>query len=167
MELITAETNLDYLITPLRLHMDDYTEPFTYSDSFLRTHLVFAVKSLAPRWNYRYLLDTNNNVTRNSHHTYLFPDPPLVQYSDDRAIVLQAAIDIKSPLVYTHSQSAVSWKDDEVSFTNISGHTSLAESLKRDLEELERLLPSARSRLAQPIKQSLPGFMNPPNEYEG
>jgi len=167
MELITNETNLDYLITPLRLHIGDYEDEFTYTDAFLRTHLVYAVKALGPRWNYKYLIDADNAVSRNPHRAYLFASPPIIEYSDERAIILQAAIDIKSPIVYTRSMTTVQWKDEEVSYSNTVGHTALADSLKKDLEELESLFPPPRKRLAQPKKQSLPGFENPPNQYEG
>lgn len=166
--LISGTTNIDYLITALRLHLNDETEPYTFTDTVLRTRLVYAVKALMPRWNNKYLINEDTNyVERNPHVTYLFADPPLVQHQDERPIVLQASIDVKNSLIYTSSWNIGSWKDDEVSYSNIEGSKSVNESLNRDIEELKALLPDARKRLAQPSKQSLPGFDYPPNEYEG
>ncbi len=168
MSLITTPTNLDYLITPLRLHLNDNSSPYTYSDDELRTRLVYAVKALMPRWNYRYLInDSTNNVYRNPHCVFLFSSPPIIQHGDERPIILQAAIDIKVAVVYTNSQTAGTWKDEEISYSNVEGIRVMKESLNRDIEELNALLPVGRKRLAQPVKQSLPGFMNPPNVYEG
>jgi hypothetical protein len=168
MALITTETNLDYLITALRLQINDAEEPYTFSDDFLRTHLVNAVKALMGRWNNKYLINnTTNYVERNPYIAFQFPEPPVVQHSDERSIVLQAAINLKRAYVYNSSQSAVSWKDDEVSYSNLGSIKAIRESLSDDMAELDLLLPTARTRLAQTRKQSLLGFDNPPNEFEG
>jgi hypothetical protein len=168
MALITTPTNLDYLFTALRLHINDNTEPYTFSDDELRTRLVYAVKALQPRWNYKYLVDADNNTSRNPNVTYLFPDPPTVEYGDERPIVLQAAIDMLSAQIKSSSQSAVSWKDDEVSFSNISGNKMLEDALIRDIAELQSLVPLPSMRLASTRKQSLKGFSwEVGNDYEG
>lgn len=168
MSLITTPTNLDYLITPLRLHIFDTTEPYTFSDDELRTQLVYAVKALMPRWNNRYLINADTNyVERNPNGSYQFPDPPVIQSPDERPIILQAAIDVKGSFLYSSSQGAVSWKDDEVSYSNTNSIKAMEAGLLRDIAELESILPIARKRLAQASKQSLPGFENDYNSYEG
>lgn len=168
MELITTPTNLDYLISSLRLHISDTTEPYTYTDEELRTRLVNAVKTLMYRWNYKYIIDENNNATRNPNVVFLFPEPPTIQYADEIPIVLQASIDIKSAVLFnTANTTGASWKDDEISFSNNEGLRALSESLQRDKDILEGILPTARERLAQPKKQSLPGFTPETNPYEG
>lgn len=168
MALITEATNLDYLITPLRLHINDIETPYTYNTDVLRTRLVYAVKALSGRWNNRYLINNDTNyIERNPYTTYLVGDPPLIQHADERAIILQAAIDIKSAFLYGTSGNYSSWKDDEISVTNSNVGQLYESSLKRDLEELNALLPVAGKRLAAPIKQSLPGFESHYNEYEG
>lgn len=169
MALITDPTNLDYLITPLRLTIGDFDEPYTYSDDNLRTRLTYAVKALAPRWNNKYLINNDTNyVERNPNTTYLMSDPPLIQYSDERPIILQAAIDIINTALYTLSATAVSWKDDEVSYSNKDSLVAYQASLMRYLNELDSLLPAAQQRLASTRKSSLPGFTwAVGNEYEG
>lgn len=169
MALITDATNLDYLITPLRLHIGDLEEPYTYSDDELRTRLVYAVKALAPRWNYKYLINNDTNyIERNINTVYLFAEPPLLQYSDERAIILQASIDIKNTALYLLSASTVSWKDDEVSYSNKDSMVSYQAGLLRDLEELMGILPAAGKQLVSARKSSLKGFtIEVGNTYEG
>lgn len=169
MALITDPTNLDYLITPLRLTIGDFNTPYVYSDDELRTRLTYAVKALSPRWNNKYLINnTTNYVERNPNTIYLMADPPLIQVGDERPIILQAAIDILNAVLYTLSASAVSWKDDEVSFSNKDSLVAYQASLARYLNELEGLLPIGTKRLAAARKASLPGFtLAIGNEYEG
>lgn len=169
MALITDPTNLDYLITPLRLHIGGNTPPYTYSSDELRTHLVYAVKALAGRWNNRYIINsTTNYAERNPYLSYGFTDPPLIQFSDERAIILQASIDIKGTDSYLSGANAVSWKDDEVSYSNLESVKQRENSLLRDILELNNILPVAGKRLAGPRKASLPGFTEyVGNTYEG
>src|SRR5574341_745094 len=171
MALITTPTNIDYLITPLRVHISDLTEPHTYSDDLLRTTLTYGVKALMSRWNSRYLVnDTTNYIERNPNIVFDFPAPPIIQHKDERAIILQSSIDLKSSVIYNQSVTnsmGVSWKDDEISYSDQNRSVALLDSLKRDIEELAGLLPVGRQRLAQAKKQSLMGFINPPNSFEG
>jgi hypothetical protein len=168
MALITSTTNLDYLITPVRLQINDFDLPYTYSDDLLRTRLVYGVKALMSRWNNKYLINNDtNNIERNPNVPYLFPDPPLVQAMDERPIILQAAIGVESALISSLSASAVTWKDDEVSYSNKDSIAFQQAALLRDLAELEALLPVAGKRLAQAKRGDLPGFSLPYDRYEG
>ena len=53
--MITTPTNLDQYIDDLRLYIGDMNEAL-YSDNYLRTALVNAVRYLSRRWNNRYLI---------------------------------------------------------------------------------------------------------------
>ena len=168
MALITSTTNLDYLIDPLRVHLGDFTVPYTYTDNELRTRIVYAVKTLMNRWNNKYLINnTTNNVSRNGNWKYLLASPPIIQHNDERPIILQASIDLKQARLSTNAATGGSWKDDEVSYSNVAGLESMKADLMKEVEELDGILGKARERLAQPKKHSLKGFENPPNIYEG
>lgn len=52
---IVYPTNIDYLLDEVRLHIGD-TESTLFSDSLVRSSLVFAVKSAYKRWGGRYLV---------------------------------------------------------------------------------------------------------------
>jgi hypothetical protein len=162
---VSTVTNLDYLIDWLRLHLGD-TEPasYRYTDEWLRTSLVMSVKALMKWWNYKYLIDDDNNVERNSNYTYLFASPPIVERGDERAIILMASIIIKEGSLEDASWSIGSWRDAEIAYSNIEGSRAKSSSIQRDFEELNGMMSPPKKRLAQPVKGDLPGFIG--NEYE-
>lgn len=167
---ITVASDLDYLMDGLRVHLWDLNTPPTYSDGFLRFALLAGLKLLMPRWNSRYVPRYENDywyVDRNPNDEFEFPPPPSIQYGDERPIILAAAISIKTGLLFTIGGNAVSWRDEEISFSNLTGAELQKESVIRDWEELNKLVPERRQRLARPRKQSLLGFRSPSNSFEG
>jgi hypothetical protein len=163
---ITEATDLDYLIPALRMHIGD-PNATVYTDNFLKRALVMGFYLVQPRWNFRYLMDANYTVTRNPNTTFLHASPPVILYADERPIYVAAAIALRSGLIWTAGSDAVSWKDEEVSFSNISGAKMREAAFIRDWDELHQMLPERRNRLAPATRQELPGFKNPPNIYEG
>ncbi len=167
---ITIATDVDFLIPDLRLHIWDYTEPYAFSDDMLKFCLIAGLKMLMPRWSYRYIPTesaTSWSVTRSAEEDFPLDYPPVIMYHDERPIVLAAAIMLKSGKIYTASWDTVSWRDDEVSYSNITGGKMAEGSLLRDMDELDRLIPARGKRLAQAKKQSLLGFSSATNEFEG
>ena len=169
---LTSTTDLDYLLPALRMHMWDTTEPYTYSDDMLKRALLIGVKSLMARWNSRYIpsynAGTDNwDVSRNPDDSFRHTSPPVIMYMDERPIVLAAAVAINSGLIYQVAGNAVSWKDEEVSYSNITGAKLTEASVMRDIDELSKLVPDRRKRLATPTKGELIGFRYNPNVYEG
>ncbi len=162
---ITTVTNLDYLIDGLRLKIGD-TEPTTYryTDDWLRTTLVLAVKNLQRYWRFKYLIDVDNNAYRNPLYVFDVPEPPIIQNSDEYLITLMAAIIILEGSLENSAWDAVSWKDNEISFSNLERFRTKNSMLDRMVQELNSLILPPTKRLARPSKQSLPGYLN--NEYE-
>jgi len=161
---ITESTNIDYLIDDLRLHLGDYTVPYRYLDEWLRTALVASVKSLSKRWQYKYLVDTDNNVERNSTYTFTFSEPPIIEKGDEWPIILQASIIIKGGALEESAWDVGSWRDAEIAVSNIEGGKMRTTSLQRDMDELDDLLKPASKRLGRTAKGSLPGYKN--NVYD-
>lgn len=157
---ITVVTELDYLIPQARIILGDVTEgSYRYSDDYVKTALVCAVKALGPRWKYRYTLNTSYEVSRN--HTFLtftYAEPPIIQRFDEFPICLQASIFIKSGAIQESSWEVGSWADDEIRYSNIQAAASRDGSLARDIAWLESILPTRGKKLARTSKQSLPGF---------
>ena len=148
-----SSSNLDYLIDSLRLHLGDISSPYRYADEWLRTSLVISVKALQRWWNYKYLIDDDDNVDRNDNYSdYLFSEPPIVERGDEKPIVLMASIIIKEGSLEDNSWAVGSWRDAKMG------------SIQRDWEELTNMLKPPVKRLAQPRKGSLPGYKN--NIYE-
>lgn len=139
-------TTLAYLIPQLRRQLSDYTAPYTYSDDVLSGFLLDSIKALGGRWNNRYRVATVDSVSdlvvRNSS-TYLFEfsEPPVIQYQDERAVVLQASIFIKSSTKWSESGSAVTWRDDEISYSNLESARQRSSTLQDDINELNKLFP--------------------------
>lgn len=177
---ITTESDLDYLLGSLRIHLGDFTSPYTYSDGFLRKSLVDAFKSLGNRWQRRYNLLVSGysvvsgfdlgyySVERNLDK-YVFQDeePPIIMLDDERPLVLMAAINIKRGVLQNISLTLGSWRDDEISQSNIESGKALETSLTLDVNELESILPSRAKKLARASKQSLLGFDSIRNTFEG
>jgi len=168
---LTSTSDLDYLIDYLRIHLGDTSSTFTYSNDTLKLVLLAGLKMLMPRWNSRYVptynASTENwDVARSATDIFTHASPPIIMYGDERPILLAAAIALKSGLIYTVGSNAVSWRDDEVSFSNMTGAKMQEASLLRDWEELGRLVPERRQRLARSKKGELLGYKFPPNRWE-
>lgn len=139
-------TTLAYLIPQLRRQLSDYTEPYTYSDAVLSGFLLDSIKALGNRWNNKYRVaevDGVSDLVIRNGNTYLFQfsQPPVIQYQDERAVVLQASILIKSSTKWSESGSAVTWKDDEVSYSNLESARQRSSTLQDDIDELNKLFP--------------------------
>lgn len=178
---IAAESGIDYLIGSLRTHLGDVAAPFQFSDGLLRKSLVDGIKALTKRWQTRYTvacsgysvisgLDYGTWSVSRTPAGWRFPvdEPPTILVEDERPIVLQAAITIKRGLMQRNALSFGSWRDDEISVSNIAGGDALEKSISRDEAELDEILPPRSQKLAHPRKQSLVGFSSTVlNIYEG
>lgn len=154
---------LEELLSDLRIYLYDIEEPYRYSDGTLIQCLYGAVKLLGRRWRNRYYL-VDGVLMRNPNIVFKFSEPPVISPGDEYVFIVQAAIILKSAVVYDSAWDVASWKDDEVSYSNIQGAKSRDDSLRRDLELLEELL---RQTLIGGIIQPLPGFHAPYNKVEG
>lgn len=139
-------SNLEELITPLRVNIGDISNSPTYSDELLHTILRQAVSALGRRWGDKYYVDTSGVVHRNGGVTFEFSSPPVIQYRDHRPIVLQASIMIKTGKKFSESGNAVSWRDEEFSYSSIESAKQRDSSLRDDVEELNKLLPTRLAR---------------------
>lgn len=162
---ITQETNYDYLIDKLRLHLWDVEEPYRYLDMWLRTALAGSIAALGGWWNYRYELSEDElTVSRSTSVAFIEASPPIIQKSDERAIILRAGLIIKSGTLENLAYNLGSWKDAEIAYSNIQAGKSKESSIAKDWEELENILTPPRKRLVGSDKIGMPGFIG--NDYE-
>lgn len=185
---VAYPSDLDYLIGSLRAHLGDVQSPYTFSDELLRRALVDAVKALSFRWQSRYTISATGtigalnytasgldynyySISRNTvKYIFIDSEPPVIQIGDELPIILQASIIIKSGNLYLGSAAGRfgSWRDDELSYSNIASVTSYRTSLEDDKAKLDEVLPPRTGKLARPSRQSLPGFSSSiGNYYEG
>jgi hypothetical protein len=135
-------------------------------EEWLKTSLVIAAETLMPRWNYKYLLNAFDDVYRNPNHTFMFPEPPVIQRGDVRPVTLMAAIVVKEGSLENQSWNFASWRDAEIAYSNLEASRSKDRSLDRDFAELNSILPERIKRLAQPKKGHLPGYLDNPYEHD-
>lgn len=155
-------TSVDYLIPKLRIHLGDLdSNNYRYLDEWLEAALVAAIESLMVWWGQKYLLTDDDLVYRNKDKTlFQYPEPPVIQRQDVRPIILMAGIIIKGGSLENSAWNLVSWRDTEISFSNLEGGKTRRDLFKQDWEELEEILGTPRKRLAVARKNSLPGFNN-------
>ena len=137
-------SNLEELVSSLRIHIGDVT--MIYSDETLHGVLRDAVSALGKRWHDKYFVDNEGVAHRNPNETFNWSSPPEIQRSDGRAIVLQASIIIKSGIKFSESGSAVSWRDEEISYSNIESARQRSSTLQDDINELNAMFPVKLAR---------------------
>lgn len=155
--MVFKRSNLEELILPLRVQIGDTDLTPTYSDEHLHMVLREAVASLMYRWSDKYYVDNEGVVNRNPDMTFDWSSPPVVQHKDRRAIVLQSSIMIKSGKKFSESGDAVSWRDEEISYSSIEAARQRSSTLDDDITELENLLPG--KKLARPLYGRLYGHI--------
>lgn len=162
---ITSTTDLDYLITSLRWKLGDIdSSAYRYMDEWLRVALVSALKTLQRWWGIRYLIDdTTYVVTRYSGSTFDFDSPPVIQTLDESPIVIMAAILTKEGTLENSSWTTGSWRDAEVSVSNIEGSRVKEAILDKLWNELMMYLTPPTKRLSGIVRTSIPGA----DEYNG
>lgn len=162
-------TTLDYLIPELRFVIGD-TNVTTqrYLDEWLLVALAFAVKKFQRYYRPpKYLINSANEVTRNelsTRFTTVEADEGTIEKMDEPILVTLAAILTLEGSLEQASWNSGSWRDAEISFSNIESGRLKDSNIKRLREELNELILSPTKRLASTDKQSLPGFKD--NEYE-
>jgi hypothetical protein len=165
---VSTISNLDYLIPYLRLKIGDTNSlAYRYTDLWLSTALVAAVDFLGKWWNFKYLLDATNNVYRNPNWTNFIFDVAdgIVEPGDEQVIVVTAAYILLEGSLENSAWDYVSWRDAEISFSNLESSRNRTENLRRLWNELISMLKPPVKRLARTLKGSLPGYING-NEYE-
>lgn len=161
---ISICTELLDIVPSLRVYLGDSEIPYEFSNSLLLEALVEACKGLMHYWNFKYLIDNNDCVSRNPGHTYSIISPPIIQYSDEYAFILLAAIIIKMAKLTDTFWDIGAWKDDEISHSMYKGGTALGKNIRKDWKELQYWL---RKRLYGTNRQSLPGYHLSLNIREG
>jgi len=148
-------SNLSYLIPVLRVKLWDIAAPYRYTDEWLDVALVAAIKSLQRWWANKYLVDsTNTTVSRNPDITFTLAEPPVIETSDERVVILMAAIVVKEGTLENSAWSTSTWRDAEYYVSNIEGAKSRESGLKRDWDELLSIIKPPQKRLSSGARES-------------
>lgn len=159
---VANEKEIYSLIMDLRLHLGDIDPTsYRYLDKWLVKALLASIKSLQRWWGDRYLVNLlTEDVYRGSGSVYFYEAPPVIEDRDVRPIILMASIIIKQGQLENNSWSVGSWRDAEISVSNIEGGRNKVTSLQRDWDELTSLLTLPGRKLAKSVKGRLPGYFN-------
>lgn len=171
--MIVANSDLSYLIPKLRLHIGDL-DGSRFIDDWLNVALIAAFDTLQNWWNYKYIPSTvysgniilEYTVERNPDRVFVYPqDKSVIEPGDERAIILMASIMILSGYLENNAWSLGSWKDYEISVSNIEGSRALREKIKNMYEELSMLYNPPSRKLTSSKRRSLPGYIGNILEY--
>jgi hypothetical protein len=161
---------LDYLIPDVRLKIGDINPAtYRYTDEWITNGLILSVKTLQRYLNYKYLLDSSNEVYRNPNvNSFVFDETTygVVESADEYLIVLMTAIVMLEGSLENSAWDMVSWTDSEIRFTNLDSGKMRDTNLTRLLNELDSLILPPTKRLARARKLSLPGYKDNPFEYK-
>lgn len=160
---------IDYLLPYLRLRVGD-TNPasYRYDDKWLITSLTFGTKLSARYWNNKYLITDKGYVTRNTNTTFLTDESyGTIEDKDEPVIVLLATIVTLEGSLESSAWNIASWKDAEISFSNLESGRIRNDTIRRLHDELNSIVTPPSKKLARTLKGSLPGY-NPSgsNGYE-
>jgi hypothetical protein len=160
---------LDYLIPDLRLKIGDINETkYRYLDEWLVRALIVALKISYRYFGNRYLINSANEVTRNSANAFEFSEADgVIQKKDEPVLVLLAAMTLLDGSLENNAWNVGSWRDSEISVSNIESGRLREGTLNRLWKELESLVTPPSKKLATARKNSLRGYRNNPYEYEG
>ena len=161
-----ATVDPSYLIPDLRLRLGDTTPAtYRYTDEWLKVALLASVKALGLWWKAKYLVDdTLDVVYRNSLVVFSIAEPPVIVQQDEILIILMANLIILEGSLEQTSWNLVSWKDNEMAFTNLEQGRTKTGSIGRLWDLLLSYLTPPTKKLAGARKQSLHGYTT--NRYE-
>jgi hypothetical protein len=167
-----ATVNIGYLIPVLRLNIGDTDQTsLRYDNEWLRVALLAATKILGRWWNFKYLVNvTTNEIYRNPNATFLFAEPPVIEAQDEDIIVIVAAISILQGALENSAWDLTSWRDAEISFSNLEGGRIRDNNINRLWNKLLSMIKPPSKRLAWILKNDLPGYKPSGNqnyEHEG
>lgn len=160
-----ATVDIGYLIPHLRLVLGDLNPAsYRYTTEWLKISLLASVKSLGRWWKNRYLVDSNDEVYRNTTVTFADAEPPVLLPQDERPIILMAAIIVLEGSLENSAWNIASWRDNEIAYSNLEGGRIRDKGLTRLWDELMSLITPPTKKLASPLKGTLPGYLRNPYE---
>ncbi len=157
-----ATTTVNFLLPALRLTIGDTdSSSYRYTDEWLIIALKESVKALSNWWHDRYLLNTDEEIYRNTTNTvyvFDFTEPPVVQLGDERPMVIMAAIIVLEGSLENSAWNIASWKDAEIAYSNIASGSIRGSTLTRLDAEMRDILTPPTKKLARVLKGDLPGY---------
>ncbi len=160
--------NLTDLYPRLRLRIGDINPAtYRYTDAWLLIALQASVDTLGKWMNYKYILNSSGEIQRNANsNAFIFDEATygIVEPSDKEIIVTMAAIIVLEGSLENSAWDFASWRDAEISYSNLESSRARGGTLERLWNELLNNIKPPMKRLARAKKSELPGFKD--NQYE-
>jgi hypothetical protein len=163
--------SVEYLIPTLRLKIGDINSAtYRYMDEWLVVALIASVRSLERYWGSKYIITEGGAITRNTGYTnFEFEESEgVIQRKDEHIIVTKAALIILEGSLENSAWAIGSWKDAEISVSNIEAGKLRTETLRNLRTELDSLIKSPMKRLTKgsraTILEEVTGFQVVPED---
>lgn len=153
-----TDTTMDYLLPTLRLKIGDIDSThYRYLDEWLDISLVAAIKGLQRYWDSKYLVSDTGLVSRNpEYQKFEFDETSgVIQNKDEEIIVIKAAIIILEGSLENSAWSIGSWKDAEISYSNIQQGNIRSSTVTNLRSQLDALIKSPMKRLTRGGRRSI------------
>lgn len=149
-----------YLIPFVRLRIGDMDAlAYRYTDAWITQALILAIKGSQRFWHSRYTVTDAGLVSRNLASSFSTAEADgVIEDKDEPIIVVLASIYMLEGSLENSAWSTASWKDAEISYSNLEGARTKDSNLKRLLDELYSYITPPSKRLAHTIGGRLPGF---------
>jgi hypothetical protein len=151
-------TDVTYLIPLLRLKIGDINPAsYRYLDEWLEIALNASIRSLERYWGSKYIISDAGVITRNSSYTdFEFGESDgIIQKKDENIIVIKAAMIVLEGSLENSAWAIGSWKDAEISYSNIQSGNLRKETITSLKAELASLIKSPMKRLSRGSRQSI------------
>jgi len=142
--------SIDYLIPMLRLKIGDLdSTTYKYLDEWLLNAFIAAIRGLERYWDSKYFITDGGIVTRNTNYNYFeFEETEgTIQSKDEDIIVIKAALIILEGGLENAAWNIGSWRDAEISYSNLEYGRLRTENIRRMREELSNLIKVPMKRL--------------------
>ena len=156
--LFETKPGIAYLIPFLRLKLGDINPlAYRYLDEWLKTSLIAAVRSLERYWGSKYIIADDGVITRNETYTqFEFEESDgIIQKKDEYIIVIKAALVVLEGSLENSAWSIGSWRDAEISYSNIQAGNIRGDTLKNLKAELDSLIKSPMKRLTRGYRATI------------
>jgi len=160
-------TVISDLITPVRTKVGDRSSPYRCADEWIESAIQVAHLQLQRYIYNKYLLDATPDIVRNTEYSpwyYTEAEVGVIEPQDESLYITMTAIVLVQGDLEANAWNIGSWKDFEISYSNIAAGKHVDANLNRLWGELEALITPPTKRLVTPRKQSLPGFKD--NKFE-
>lgn len=153
---------IDYLIPYVRVEIGDTdSTAYRYLDEWIVASLILAVKKAQRYWRSKYHITDKGYVTRSTTISFDTTEAEgIIEDRDEPILVLLAAITILEGGLENQAWNVGSWKDAEISYSNIEGGRIRNDNIKRLKTQLDDMIKAPTKRLAWTQGAPLPGFMN-------